>query len=55
MGAKSNIHDSAMLHVSGEAIYIDDKATLVGQLHGAVGQSTIAHGHINVYTIPRCR
>ncbi|OUS28091.1 xanthine dehydrogenase molybdopterin binding subunit [Thalassotalea sp. 42_200_T64] len=39
-------HESADKHVSGEALYIDDRPELTGQLHAAVGQSTIAHGNI---------
>jgi xanthine dehydrogenase large subunit len=42
----SKKHESADKHVSGEAIYIDDRPVLQGQLHGAVGQSSIAHGII---------
>ncbi|MGB1262133.1 MAG: xanthine dehydrogenase molybdopterin binding subunit [Cognaticolwellia sp.] len=40
-------HDSADKHVSGAALYVDDRPSLHGQLHAAVGQSTIAHGKIN--------
>ena len=43
---KSKHHESAHKHVSGEAIYIDDKPSLQNQLHAAVGQSTCAHGNI---------
>lgn len=43
---RSKKHESAEKHVSGEAIYIDDRPELRGQLHAAVGQSTIAHGNI---------
>jgi xanthine dehydrogenase large subunit len=39
-------HESADKHVSGEAIYIDDRPEPRGQLHAAVGQSTVAHGNI---------
>jgi len=39
-------HDSAEKHVSGEAVYIDDRPELANQLHAAIGQSTIAHGLI---------
>ncbi len=42
----SNKHESADKHVSGEAIYIDDRLELHGQLHAAVGQSTFAHAII---------
>lgn len=40
---RSTKHESAEKHVSGEAIYIDDRAELRGQLYAAVGQSTMAH------------
>ena len=43
---KSKHHESAHKHVSGEAMYIDDKPSLQNQLHAAVGQSTCAHGNI---------
>jgi xanthine dehydrogenase large subunit len=39
-------HDSAHLHVSGQATYADDIALPSGALHGAFGFSSIAHGHI---------
>ena len=43
---RSKKHESADKHVSGEALYIDDRPNLQGQLHAAVGQSSIAHGLI---------
>ena len=43
---RSKKHESADKHVSGEALYIDDRPNLQGQLHAAAGQSTIAHGRI---------
>jgi len=43
---RSNKHESADKHASGEAIYIDDRPEHRGQLHAAVGQSRIAHGNI---------
>jgi xanthine dehydrogenase large subunit len=43
---RSKKHESADKHVSGEALYIDDRPELRGQLHAAVGQSTVAHGNI---------
>jgi len=39
-------HESAEKHVSGEAIYVDDERDIAGQLHGAIGRSTVAHGII---------
>lgn len=43
---KQVAHESAVKHVTGEAIYIDDMPELAGTLHVAVGQSTLAHGNI---------
>ncbi|WP_076416715.1 xanthine dehydrogenase molybdopterin binding subunit [Shewanella sp. UCD-KL12] len=43
---RSKKHESAEKHVSGDAVYIDDKPELRGQLHAAVGQSTVAHANI---------
>lgn len=39
-------HDSATLHVTGEARYIDDLKLPAGALHVAIGTSTIACGEI---------
>ena len=39
-------HESAVLHVSGEATYTDDIPELQGTLHAALGLSTKAHAHI---------
>jgi xanthine dehydrogenase large subunit len=39
-------HDSAHLHVSGEALYCDDIPLPANVLHAAFGISTIAHGRI---------
>lgn len=39
-------HDSAALHVSGQANYIDDLPEPIGTLHLALGLSTIARGRI---------
>ncbi|GAA5164794.1 xanthine dehydrogenase molybdopterin binding subunit [Viridibacterium curvum] len=43
---QSLAHESATLHVSGAAQYIDDLPELAGTLHAAFGLSTIAHGRI---------
>ena len=40
----SRAHEAAHLHVSGEAVYIDDIAEAHGTLHAALGLSPIAHG-----------
>jgi xanthine dehydrogenase large subunit len=42
----SRIHESAHLHVSGEASYIDDIAEAQGTLHAALGLSPLAHGKL---------
>ncbi len=39
-------HDSAIKHVSGEAVFIDDMVEPKGLLHAYLGLSTIAHGEI---------
>jgi len=39
-------HDSAVLHVSGEALYVDDLPTPANTLHAAIGQSGVAHATI---------
>ncbi|WDE03127.1 xanthine dehydrogenase molybdopterin binding subunit [Thalassomonas viridans] len=43
---RSKKHESADKHVSGEAVYIDDRPELRGQLHAAVGQSQFARARI---------
>ncbi len=43
---KSLVHESADLHVSGEATYTDDIPELVGTLHAALGMSARAHARI---------
>ncbi len=43
---KSLPHDAALLHVSGQARYIDDIPTPADTLHLAFGVSAIAHGEI---------
>jgi len=43
---RSKKHESADKHVAGEAIYVDDRPSLRGELHAAVGQSTQAHAKI---------
>jgi xanthine dehydrogenase large subunit len=39
-------HESAALHVSGQAAYIDDLPELAGTLHAALGLSPLAHGRL---------
>lgn len=43
---KSVTHDSAREHVSGRARYVDDMPVALGQLHVAIGLTTIAHGKL---------
>ncbi len=43
---RSKKHESADKHVAGEAIYVDDRLGIRGELHAAVGQSTYAHANI---------
>lgn len=42
----SRAHESAHLHVSGEARYTDDIAETAGTLHTALGLSPLAHGRL---------
>ena len=42
----SRPHESAHLHVAGEATYIDDIPELAGTLHCALGLSPVAHGRL---------
>ena len=39
-------HESARLHVSGQAIYTDDMPELRGTLYGALVTSPVAHGEL---------
>ncbi len=39
-------HESARLHVAGQANYIDDLPELAGTLHCALGMSPVAHGKL---------
>jgi len=39
-------HESAHLHVAGEALYVDDIPEIAGTLHAALGLSAKAHAHI---------
>jgi xanthine dehydrogenase large subunit len=42
----AQIHDSALKHVGGDALYIDDIPSPEGLLHGALVLSTTAHGRL---------
>ena len=48
-------HESAHLHVRGEADYIDDLPELAGTLHAAVGCSPVAHGRLLDVDVDRLR
>ena len=49
------VHDSAHLHVTGEATYIDDIAEPHGTLHAAVGMSQRAHARIDSLELSQVR
>src|SRR5215470_20341750 len=48
-------HDSAHLHVSGEATYTDDIPEARGTLHAAIGMSERAHARIASIDLTRVR
>ena len=48
-------HESAHLHVAGEATYIDDITELAGTLHAALGLSPVAHGRLVRIDVARLR
>ncbi|WP_343080994.1 xanthine dehydrogenase molybdopterin binding subunit [Ostreiculturibacter nitratireducens] len=48
-------HDSARLHVTGEARYIDDIPSPAGTLHLAFGLSSVAHGRIAAMDLSAAR
>ena len=51
----SRPHESAHLHVAGEAAYIDDLPELAGTLHAALGLSPVAHGRLTGIALERIR
>ena len=51
----SRPHESAHLHVAGEAAYIDDMPELAGTLHAALGLSPVAHGTLTGMALQRIR
>jgi xanthine dehydrogenase large subunit len=53
--AVSVAHESAALHVSGEAAYTDDLPEPRGMLHAALGVSPIAHGKLLSIDVARLR
>ncbi len=52
---KSHPHESAILHVIGEATYTDDIAELQGTLHAALGLSQKAHAKIRSINLDAVR
>ena len=48
-------HESAHLHVAGEAPYTDDLPEVVGMLHVALGLSPVAHGRLTGLALERIR
>jgi xanthine dehydrogenase small subunit len=58
LGARVGIsrpHESAHLHVAGEATYIDDIPELTGTLHCALGLSPIANGRVTALSLDAIR
>ena len=51
----SRPHESAHLHVAGEAAYTDDLPELAGTLHAALGLSPVAHGRLKAMALERIR
>ncbi len=51
----SRPHESAALHVSGEATYIDDIPELTGTLHCALGLSPVANGRLTGMSLDAIR
>ncbi|MDY7578236.1 xanthine dehydrogenase molybdopterin binding subunit [Herbaspirillum sp. RTI4] len=52
---KAHPHESAILHVTGEAIYTDDIAELHGTLHAALGLSQKAHARLRSVNLDKVR
>ncbi len=48
-------HESAHLHVAGEATYVDDIPEVAGTLHAALGLSPVAHGRLTALSLERVR
>jgi len=51
----SRPHESAHLHVAGEATYIDDIPELAGTLHCALGLSPVANGRLSAIALDTIR
>ena len=52
---RDRAHESAHLHVAGEATYVDDIRELDGTLHAALGLSPVAHGVLKSIDVARLR
>lgn len=52
---RERAHESAHLHVAGEATYVDDIRELDGTLHAALGLSPLAHGVLKGIDVERLR
>jgi xanthine dehydrogenase large subunit len=48
----SQRHDSALKHVTGQALYIDDMPEPAGTLHAALVLSPVAHGRLKKVEVP---
>ena len=48
-------HESAHLHVRGEATYTDDIPEIAGTVHAAIGLSPLAHGRLLGIDVARLR
>ncbi|HEY2872452.1 MAG TPA: molybdopterin cofactor-binding domain-containing protein, partial [Reyranella sp.] len=48
----SQRHDSALKHVTGQAVYVDDMPEPAGTLHAALVLSPIAHGRLKKVEVP---
>jgi xanthine dehydrogenase large subunit len=52
---RPHAHESAVLHVSGEAAYTDDLPELQGTLHAALGLSHKAHARVRSIALDKVR
>ena len=52
---RAHPHESALLHVAGEASYTDDLPELQGTLHAALGLSQKAHAKVRAIDLDRVR
>ena len=52
---RAHVHESAHLHVTGTATYVDDLPELAGTLHAALGLSPVAHGRLRAIAVERLR